>query len=176
MDPPQGKFKFEIKVFFFYNILILYKLWIILITCTFVAGLCEFYDPDNIWAVYIRIAFFLAQGSWLMQVAFVLWPHTDNPRFHWEDDHVGRTWMNIFLMIHMCLSLITLMVQYLFVYYTIDIFDRCYTRYELDVHELNKSYEEVKGVRMYNYDSNNKEYAGLLNEEESNESSDLNMV
>lgn len=152
----------------------LHKLWTSLIVCTFVSGILEFADPTNLWYTYLRIGFFLAQGTWLIQVAFVLWPHTTNPRFLWEDDHHGRTWMTIFLMIHIMASLITLMVQYLVVYFMIDIFDRMYIKYEMDLERGVDA--KAEPITMYNINQNH-EYSSLLNspdDEGSNESCDFN--
>ncbi len=141
----------------------LHELWTILIGLTFVAGCCEIYDPDNLWAIYMRICFFLTQGSWLMQIAFVLWPHTANPRFTWTDSHATHVWLNIYLMVHLAAAACTLMIQYLFVYYTIGIFDRCYTRYELDL-SIDDAAAQIKFNDFEN--RGGKEYSILLNNED----------
>jgi hypothetical protein len=139
---------------------LLHALWTVLITCTFAIGCCEVYDPDCFWTVYCRICLALTQGSWLMQVAFVLWPHTDDPRFIWVDSHNTHVWMNIYLMFHLIIAACTLMGVYLLVYYTIWFFDRCYSRYEHDL-EVDNSAQPIK---FSNYETNDsKEYSMLLN-------------
>jgi hypothetical protein len=140
----------------------LHELWTILIGLTFIAFCLEVYKPDNIWAVYLRIFFFLTQGSWLMQIAFVLWPHTTNPRFIWVDDHASHVWLNIYLMLHLMMAALTLMAQYLFVYYTIDVLDKCFTRYELDLRVDNSA----APIKFSDYSGDNKEYSILLNNED----------
>lgn len=139
--------------------------WAILIACTFVCGCFEAYKPNDVWPTYFRIFFFLAQGTWLMQIAFVVWPHTTNPVFVWNMDHPSHTWLTVSLMFHLMGCAILLAIQYLFVYFLINLFDRCYERYELDLTSFNSyktrySFERFKDL---------KEYAVLINDQEENE-------
>lgn len=147
---------------------IVHKLWTILIVLTFVAACCEAYDPTNLWSAYMRICFFLAQGTWLMQIAFVVWPHTTNPYFIFKPDHGGHTWLTIWLMFHLIIAALTLMTQYVIVFYAIELFDRCYTKYELDV----KSTEYVDEPIKFDYrHQDGREYKALLiHDQDENES------
>lgn len=138
-----------------------HKLWTILIVLTFLAASCELYNSGNVWSAYLRIVFFMAQGTWLMQIAFVVWPHTDNPRFVWKDDHESHTWLNIYMMIHMIAALCVIMIQYWIVHGSIELWDKYYSKYELDV-------DTEPGLRLKLND--NREYSALLTHEEETES------
>jgi hypothetical protein len=149
-----------------------HKMWTILITFTFVTYVCECYDPTNMWSVYMRLCFFLAQGTWLMQIAFVVWPHSTNPRLQWVDNHAAHTWLNIFAMLHVLVAACVLMGQYLFIYATIRFWDKMYTRYEIDVSKTGS--DKAVSVNKKFAFMDEKEYASLINQndDESNESNE----
>ena len=154
-----------------------HKLWTVLIGLTVLAAACEVYDSDNIWTVYSRICFFLAQGSWMMQMAFVLWPHTSNPRFIWTNTHASHVWLNIYLMLHLVVAACTLMGQYMCVVYAVKTLDRFYSRYELDLGEIDAKavpvrfpvYDNQEMSRRNNRSDHSKEYSILLNSEDNEE-------
>jgi hypothetical protein len=148
---------------------IVHQLWTVLIVLTFVGACIETYDPENLWGIYMRLCFFLAQGTWLMQIAFVVWPHTTNPIFIWGNDHASHAWLSISLMIHISIAAFTLMFQYVWVYFSLSLFDKLFSRYEL---ENNLRNEKDQINYKFNYNKDNKiEYSALLNEDE-NEPSD----
>jgi hypothetical protein len=146
-----------------------HKMWTVLITFTFVCFAVEVYDPTNFWSVFMRICFFLAQGTWLMQIAFVVWPHSTNPRLQWVDNHAAHTWLNIFAMAHVSAAACLLIGQYLFVYATIRVWDRMYTKYELDA---GGNGDDNGAVPVKFAFAGDKEYSALIsqNDDESNES------
>lgn len=151
----------------------MHKLWTIIIILTFFAGTVEIYMPNSFWPAFARILFFLCQGTWLMQIAFVVWPHTDNPIFLWKDDHSSHVWLSISLMYHFVGCTILLMCEYLVVYATMNMFDRCYERYEIDVEsERVVVVGSEKRLRMkengHHGSENGKEYAFLINEDDEN--------
>jgi hypothetical protein len=95
-----------------------------------------------------------------MQIAFVVWPlEKVSPRFIWGVDHASITWLTISLMYHFIGCAIILMAQYLFVFYTIDFFDRCYSKYEINAEDSYKIFRWDQSSK-----SNSKEYAILMNE------------
>ena len=103
-----------------------------------------------------------------MQIGFVVWPKTTNPRFLWGNDHGSHVWLSISLMYHFMGCAIVLMIQYLIVLRFVKSLDRYYSRYEDDLIEIEKS------RRFPNDDSitttnNNKEYAILMNDMDDNE-------
>lgn len=99
-----------------------------------------------------------------MQIAFVVWPHTDNPLFIWKMDHTSHTWLSISLMFHLIFCAILLMIEYLFVYFLINVFDKYYQRYELDLEEVKKI--QIKGYEKTDERVNDREYTFLIDEEE----------
>ena len=148
---------------------VVHKIWTILIFLTLLSGLCEFYNPNYIWSIYCRIGFFLTQGSWLMQAAYVLYGHSKNPHFIWVDDHKTHVWLNVNAMMHMQIAICTLMTQYVVVYYAINFLDRFYSRYELDVETDSKTLRIVRCDNKENNNSNDanyKEYSVLLNSDD----------
>lgn len=96
-----------------------------------------------------------------MTVAFVMFPHTDNPLLNWPDNENSKTWMKIFLVLHLLAALCTLMAQYLLVYCTIGFWDRLYSRYESDLTEKRIMFK----VRMREV-LNNEMSSALLKEQE----------
>lgn len=147
-----------------------HKLWTVLIVLTFLSGSLEMYFHTSFWATFARILFFLTQGTWLMQIAFVVWPHTTNPRFLWKNDHASHVWLSISLMYHIVGATILLMIEYLIVFSFMRVFDRCYERYEKDVESVRVSIGEgEKRLRLREADgsaANGKEYAFLINEDD----------
>lgn len=135
--------------------------WTFIIICTFVAACLEAFRPNDFWPVYLRTYFFLCQGTWLMQIAFVVWPHTSNPIFIWGTDHASHTWLNVSLMYHFIGCAIILLLQYTFINCTINTFDRCYQRYEQDLDDKKGYYNKA------NYTSS--EYFKLMNDPDDNE-------
>jgi hypothetical protein len=87
-----------------------HELWTWIIVLNFIGCCLETYNPDSFWAAYMRIFFFFAQGTWLMQVAFVVWPGK-NPLFVWKDDHASHTWLTVSAMLHLIGVSLVLMVQ-----------------------------------------------------------------
>lgn len=150
-----------------------HKLWTILIVLTFFSATLEMYMQNSFWPVFARILFFLTQGTWLMQIAFVVWPHTTNPRFLWKNDHSSHVWLSISLMYHIVGDTILLMIEYVIVYIFIRIFERCYERYEKDVESQRVKIDGERRLRMRgdvgNGDANGenaKEYKFLINEDD----------
>lgn len=145
-----------------------HKLWTVLIVLTWLSATVECYMDDNIWPVFARILFFLAQGTWLMQVAFVVWPHTTNPMFIWKNDHASHVWLSISLMYHILGAGMLLLAEYALVYAFMDVFDRCYDRYELDLESRDDVIQSGKVMRKtdLNNHENHKEYSFLIDEEE----------
>jgi hypothetical protein len=153
-----------------------HRMWTILITFSLLSGLAETVLPDNAWIVYARILSFLSQGTWLMQIAFVVWPHNNNPHFQWKEDHATHAWLTILGMTHLMICSVVLTIQYLSVYLTIRFWDRLYSKYEIDA-GLDKP-EPIKKLNFAKFDkdyasdgsrgfaNNSKEYASLINEEE----------
>lgn len=136
----------------------MHYLWSILIGLTLFAGLLETYDPDCFWFVYSRIFFFICQGTWLMQTAFVVWPQTKNPAYHWTTDHRDTTWLTVSLMYHMICVAAFMLLQYLFVYAFHGLFYRFYKKYELDL--------EDNDQKIVFKSSPGTEYSMLMNEED----------
>lgn len=100
-----------------------------------------------------------------MQIAFVVWPQMSNPFFIWKNDHTSHTWLSISLMLHLILSACLLMGEYVFVYYTIGVFDKYYKKYEIDVESLKLE----KSQLVIKYADNQKEYALLINDKDEEE-------
>jgi hypothetical protein len=148
---------------------IVHQLWTVLIFLTLIAACCEVYDPSNMWSVYMRIGFFLAQGTWLAQVAFVVWPKTTNPIYIWGTDHASHTWLSISLMCHLLLSLIILLGQYVLVYLFIEPFDRFYTRYEQEKASQTVRYGRLVEMKLNlnDDDDENIEYSALVYDQDS---------
>lgn len=140
-----------------------HKLWTIIIILSFISACIEAYKPNSFWPVYLRVFFFLSQGTWLMQVAFVVWPQTSNPFWHWKMDHTSHTWLSISLMYHFIGCAILLMGQYVFVYFTIGLFDKYYKIYEDDLQKSSRF--KLKNFKD-NDGSDSKEYSFLINEDE----------
>ena len=142
-----------------------HTLWTILIVLTFLASLVEVSLPYNYWPAMIRISLFLTQGTWMMQIAFVVWPATKNPYFLWSNDHDSMVWLTVSLMYHLLGCFTVLMLQYLFVLSTIGCLDKYYSRYEDDL-------EEAVVVKTIKYDekkmsfNDGKEYAILMDNQE----------
>jgi hypothetical protein len=44
----------------------------------------EVYDPTNYWATYGRSYFFFVIGTWLIQIAFIMWPISNDNLFIWN--------------------------------------------------------------------------------------------
>jgi hypothetical protein len=100
-----------------------------------------------------------------MQIAFVVWPlEKVSPRFMWGVDHASITWLTISLMYHFIGCAIVLMAQYICVFFTIDCFDRCYSKYEIDTEESYATY--LRYGCNQSTKSNSKEYAILMNDME----------
>jgi hypothetical protein len=61
----------------------IHKILAILVVLLLIAYCYEIYDSDNFWATYGRIYFFCMFGSWLIEIAFIKWPVSAHPYFHW---------------------------------------------------------------------------------------------
>ncbi len=143
-----------------------HKLWTILCFFSFLGGLAETIRPDYYWAVYMRIFFFLAQGTWMFQIAFVVWPQTTNPAYIWHADHAAHVWLSISLMYHLIGCALALMIQYVFVYSMIGTIDKFYRRYEFDI-------EQDQQEQTFREKTTNASYRILLNETDENEKEQL---
>ena len=145
-----------------------HELWTWVIVLNLIGASLETYKPDSHWAVYMRIFFFFVQGTWLMQVSFVVWPGK-NPLFVWKDDHASHTWLTVSLMFHFIGVSFVLMTQYLFVYYTIKLFDKCYSIYEIDLENMENETIKNRVSRLVIGNANDIEYRVLINENEDND-------
>lgn len=140
-----------------------HMLWSIIIFATFGAYLIELYLENSYWPSMVRISFFFTQGTWMMQIAFVVWPKTTNPMFLWGADHGSMVWLTISLMYHFMGCFIVLMIEYLIVLRFINCLDRQYTRYERDIEEI--SSRTPKRIDF----GDSKEYAMLIDANDENE-------
>jgi hypothetical protein len=147
---------------------IVHTLWTIIIVSTFLAALAETYRPDLYWPSMVRIAFFFTQGTWLMQVAFVVWPRTSNPAWIWTAEHGSHVWLTISLMFHFMGCFIVLMIEYMIVLRYIKCLDRYYSRYEADLDEANLAASN-KMLNRIEFADDNKEYSMLIDEQDDNE-------
>ena len=142
-----------------------HTLWTVLIVLTFLASLVEVSLPNNYWPAIVRISLFFTQGTWLMQIAFVVWPKTKNPYFLWTNDHDSMVWLTVSLMYHLLGCFTVLMIQYLLVLKTIGCLDRYYSRYESDLQE---AVEKIKYEQKQMSFDDGKEYAMLMQEDDEN--------
>jgi hypothetical protein len=110
-------------------------LWAVITTFLFISVIVECHSPHNFWVTQIRIFFFLAQGTWLMQIAFVIWPQTTNPMFLWPNDMNSFTWLVISLMYHFFFSAIVLTFMHVFVHSTIGCYNKAYDNFEMDLNQ-----------------------------------------
>lgn len=140
-----------------------HQLWSIIIFLTLIAGCLEAYDPDCFWYVYARIFFFITQGTWLMQTAFVVWPHTNNKKFIWGTDHMSNSWLEIVLMFHFLGVATVLLLQYLLVFYTFNVIYKFYRKYELDLEA--STVDNIPNMKSKSK-NNQIEYSILINEDE----------
>ncbi|CAF1157384.1 unnamed protein product [Didymodactylos carnosus] len=65
-----------------------HKLLALTIVCSMIGALGESYDPNNFYLILGRSLFAMTQGTWFLQIAFVIWPQTTNRLFIWDmNDH-----------------------------------------------------------------------------------------
>jgi len=148
-----------------------HMIWAVITTFNFVAACIETYAPHNYWAVQMRIFFFFAQGTWLMQIAFVVWPQTTNPLFIWLPGHGTFTWLTISLMYHFMAVAVVMTLQFLVVQAMMPCFERAYDRYQLDVDACEEKLmlSANGGINVQLKGGSEKEYSILLGEDEDEE-------
>lgn len=131
----------------------LHQSWLLLIGLTLVAFVCECFQPDQIWLTYLRVGFFLTQGTWIAEIAFVLWPPWNGQVTEWDASQNSFDWLNIHLMLHILLCFSFILALYWFVQRNIDHWDRLFTKYEADMNRMWESGSEMKHFALVEDDN-----------------------
>ncbi|CAF1351232.1 unnamed protein product [Rotaria magnacalcarata] len=89
---------------------------VIIVGCM-LSAIGECFNPNCFWFVTSRNFFALMQGTWFLQLAFVIYPQTTNPYFVWdEDSHRSVSLLTMSFSYHMSGNALVLLVVYLIMY------------------------------------------------------------
>lgn len=89
----------------------------VIIVCCMLSAIGECFNPDCFWFVTSRSFFCLMQGTWFLQIAFVIFPQTTNPYFVWdEDSHRSVSLLTMSFSYHLSGNAFILLVVYLLIY------------------------------------------------------------
>ncbi|CAF3436661.1 unnamed protein product [Rotaria sp. Silwood1] len=87
------------------------------IVCSMIGAIGESFDPNNFWFIIARSFFALTQGTWFLQAAYVIWPHTTNPYFVWDlESHRSVSLLTMSYAYHLAGNAFLLIVVYLLIY------------------------------------------------------------
>jgi hypothetical protein len=102
-----------------------HKILAMLVVLLLIAYCYEIYDSDNFWATYGRIYFFFLFGTWLIEIGFVKWPITNNPKFNFVGSNMrDMEIISSTLGFHFLLAAIYFTVLHSLVYYTFPCLNR----------------------------------------------------
>lgn len=97
-----------------------------------VAILIETIDRNLYWPVFVRCLTTLVQGSWILQIVFVLLPTAHG--YKWTNDVMDQMWLENYFLFHVAGCICVMMGEYFFVYLTypfwIDSFEKYLRDYE----------------------------------------------
>ncbi|CAF1028304.1 unnamed protein product [Didymodactylos carnosus] len=129
-----------------------HKLLALIIVCSMIGALGESYDPNNFWFIVGRSFFALTQGTWFLQIAFVIWPQTTHPLFVWDmNDHRSISLLTMSFAYHLAGNACVLIGVYLCIYTLYPVFSVVgpYDLIEKEkLHLINEDVSEYKPINI----------------------------
>lgn len=92
----------------------------------------EMIDRRLYWPVFVRCLATLVQGTWFIQVVFVMRPIFHNPHFEWTDNMMDSMWLENFFLFHIVIGACILLGQYALVQFTYPLWMSSFDKYMND--------------------------------------------